>query len=203
MHLTRNLDCVVLKERFSRIMKNFFQKISIFNFQSSIQKGFTLIELLVVIGILGVLAAALVATLDPFEQLNRGQDTANKALASEFLQATTRYYSNRNALPWSSTAGNCYTGSMTNGVTLSNLTTCINTLVSEGELKSSFSNSPNLSSVTVTNPGGTTDVIVCFLPKSKAQQEDSNTRYTATGGAGTSCKSTTTSGGNDCYWCLR
>ena len=34
-----------------------------------IQKGFTLIELLVVIGILGILATSLIATIDPFEQL--------------------------------------------------------------------------------------------------------------------------------------
>jgi len=38
-------------------------------------KGFTLIELLVVIGILGVLAATLLVTLDPLEQFARGRDS--------------------------------------------------------------------------------------------------------------------------------
>lgn len=178
--------------------------------KNSSRAGFTLIELLVVIGILGVLAAALVATLDPFEQLNRGQDTTMKSLATEFLQANTRYYSNRNALPWFSVANggaNCYTGGATlSGVTMNNLTGCLTTLVSEGELKQGFSNSPNLSSVSVTNPnpqtGGATDMIVCFMPKSKAQQKDANTRFTATGANGTSCKSSP-GGTNNCYWCAQ
>ena len=43
--------------------------------------GFTLIELLVVIGILGILAAALVATIDPFEQLKKADDAKIKNIA--------------------------------------------------------------------------------------------------------------------------
>ena len=49
------------------------------------KKGFTLIELLVVIGILGILAAALVATIDPFEQLNKAQDSTVKNMAGRIL----------------------------------------------------------------------------------------------------------------------
>lgn len=177
--------------------------------KTSTQKGFTLIELLVVIGILGVLAAALIATLDPFEQLNRGQDTTMKNIATEFVGANVRYYSSHNALPWFSVANggaNCYTGGATlSNVPLSSLTTCLNALVSDGELKQGFINTPNLDDITATNPNpqttGATDTIVCFQPKSKAQQKDPNTRFTATGATGSNCKST--GGTANCYWCAQ
>ena len=42
------------------------------------KKGFTLIELLIVIAILGILAIALLATLDPFEQLRKSRDGAKR-----------------------------------------------------------------------------------------------------------------------------
>src|SRR4051812_6427183 len=75
--------------------------------------GFTLIELLVVIGILGILASALVATIDPFEQLKKANDSNRKNVAVEFLNATLRYYTTHNALPWDTVANggaNCNTG---------------------------------------------------------------------------------------------
>ena len=62
--------------------------------------GFTLIELLVVIGILGVLAAALIATIDPFEQIKKAQDSNTKNAAVEFNDALLRYYATHNAFPW-------------------------------------------------------------------------------------------------------
>jgi len=40
----------------------------------NIQKGFTLIELLVVIAIIGVLAVGLIATIDPVDKINAGND---------------------------------------------------------------------------------------------------------------------------------
>src|SRR5260221_10989419 len=72
----------------------------------SASKGFTLIELLVVIGILGILASALVATIDPFEQLNKAQDANIKNVAVEFLNANIRYYTTHNAMPWDSVPNN-------------------------------------------------------------------------------------------------
>ena len=178
-------------------------------FNQAPDKGFTLIELLVVLGILGILAAALLATINPIEQLNRARDTSLKNLSAQFVQATVRYYSVNSALPWSSTAAggdNCYTGGTTlSSVSLSNLSGCVTTLISDGELKESFINSNDQDSVLVTNPnpqtGGVSDVIVCFMPESEAQQEDPNTRYSQTGASAASCKSQ--GGTNDCYWCAQ
>ena len=63
-------------------------------------KGFTLMELLIVIGVLGILAAGLLAAIDPFEQLKKARDTNNRNAATEFLQASQRYYATHGYLPW-------------------------------------------------------------------------------------------------------
>ncbi len=173
------------------------------------QKGFTLIELLVVLGILGILAAALLATINPVEQLKKAQDTSLKNIAAQFVSASVRYYSVHNALPWHAVANggaNCYTGGNTLAtVPLSSLTTCITTLISDGELKQSYLNANNLNSAIVTNPnpstGNVSDTVVCFQPQSESQQQDANTKYSQNGSAGASCKSQ--GGTNNCYWCAQ
>jgi prepilin-type N-terminal cleavage/methylation domain-containing protein len=175
---------------------------------SQLQKGFTLIELLVVIGILGILAAALVATIDPFEQLRKAQDTNMKNISVEFLNAKTRYYTNHNALPWYSTASggaNCYSANSlaTPGVALSSLSTCITTLVTDGELKQGFSTSTYLTSIYATNAANSTDISVCFKPTSRTQQKDAGTKYNQDGTAATAGTCKSSGGTTDCYWCAQ
>src|ERR1035437_9897985 len=79
-------------------MKEFIKSLK--NFFKQGKKGFTLIELLVVIGILGILASALVATIDPFEQLNKATDANVKNTSVEFLNANIRYFTTHSAMPW-------------------------------------------------------------------------------------------------------
>jgi prepilin-type N-terminal cleavage/methylation domain-containing protein len=149
---------------------------------SNNRRGFTLIELLVVVAILGILAVALLATIDPFEQIKRANDSNMEQVATEVVEANVRYYSTHNALPWwsvSSGGKNCYSGSNVNQggpiqnsnnlnlppnqpvnpvgtsiteVTLSNLTGCMQDLINEGELKQGFLNSNYLGSLYLTNP---------------------------------------------------
>lgn len=182
-------------------MKNLLGK-----FKSS--AGFTLIELLVVIGILGILASALVATIDPFEQLNKAQDANLKNTAVEFLNANIRYYTTHNAMPWASTANGgagCYSSTDIPTVSLSNLSTCLNALVSEGEIKQGFTTFNGLPKIFATEPnpqtGRQNDIIACFMPSSKSQQKDANTKYNQDGSTGTNCKST--GGTQNCYWCAQ
>ena len=186
-----------------------FAKMKKLSIISKYKKGFTLIELLVVLGILGILAAALLAAINPVEQLKKAQDTSIKDLASNFVDASVEYYSTHNALPWFSAANggtNCYAGGNTlSGIAVSSLANCVTNFVSEGDLKASFTGSSNQSQIYVTNPnpqtGNASDVIVCFQPQSQSQQLDATTKYTQTGGAGASCKS---QGGNTaCYWCAQ
>jgi len=174
-----------------------------FIFKKSNQKGFTLIELLVVLGILGILAAALLAAINPVEQLNKAQDTTLKNTASEFISATVQYYSAHNSLPW--TTG-CYPSAGANGqitsVSLNSMSGCItNPLVQEGELKNSFlSNTTSLQNIYVTNSSGDpNNTFACFKPQSHSQQIDANAKYNQDGTAKAGCPAI----GNSCYWCAQ
>ncbi|HSX09776.1 MAG TPA: prepilin-type N-terminal cleavage/methylation domain-containing protein [Candidatus Saccharimonadales bacterium] len=181
--------------------------------KTSYTKGFTLIELLVVLGILGILAAALLAAINPVEQLNKANDASIKEAASQFVTANTSYYSTHNAFPWFTVANggaNCYASGnvlgngTTTTVTLTALSGCVTSLVTAGELKSSFQNlnTSIQNQIDVNEPGGvSSDLSVCFQPKSQSQQLDPNTKYNQYGGAGNSCKSQ--NGTNNCYWCAQ
>lgn len=147
------------------------------------KKGFTLIELLVVIGILGILAAALIATIDPFEQLNKAQDATIKNTMVEYVTANIRYYATHNGYPWGNGPQACvpeaindtntgtsggaglgsspYEMSLCGGATSDTgagctPTTCLAPLVSDRELKASFVTSVGtLSKIYVTYYGDT------------------------------------------------
>lgn len=177
------------------------------------KKGFTLIELLVVLGILGILAAALLAAINPVEQLRKAQDASLEELASQYVSASARYYTTNNAYPWFTAANggtlcNGATGTAPSDVVLNNATfaACTTVFINSGELKSSFTNATNLGSAFVSSPGGqaptdTSSVAVCFLPQSHSVQANPNTKYTNTGAAGTGCISS--GGSTACYWCAQ
>src|SRR3989339_1074342 len=62
--------------------------------------GFTMIELLIVIAVLGILAVAVLAAINPIEQINRGKDTGTRSDAEQLLSAVDRYYAGRGYYPW-------------------------------------------------------------------------------------------------------
>lgn len=63
--------------------------------------GFTLVELLIVIALISVLAVALIATLNPIEQVNKARDSRFKNDAAEVLAGVERYYATQMFYPWS------------------------------------------------------------------------------------------------------
>jgi prepilin-type N-terminal cleavage/methylation domain-containing protein len=65
-----------------------------------VEKGFTLVELLIVIALIGVLAVAVLAAINPLEQLNRARDTGMESDASQLLAAIDRYYASQEKFPW-------------------------------------------------------------------------------------------------------
>ncbi|MDE2591197.1 MAG: hypothetical protein KGL95_16185, partial [Patescibacteria group bacterium] len=74
------------------------------------------------------------------------------------------------------------------------------------ELKTAFSSDTgDLSRIFVTYDDATQAVVGCFMPQSKSQQRDANTKWIQTGLTSSSgCFSDTSGGGsNYCYWCTR
>lgn len=169
--------------------------------------GFTLIELLVVIGILGILAAALIATIDPFEQLKKAQDANVKNTAVEFVDATIRYYTTHNVLPWATTAvTNCGNSALSTITTadIGSATSlgCLTALINDGELKPGFTTVTSvIDSIYVTGTSNSTTA--CFQPQSKSQQGDQNTKYNIDGSPNLNCTSETAGGSTSCYWCAQ
>lgn len=168
-----------------------------------VRKGFTLVELLVVIGILGILAAGLLAAIDPLEQLKKGRDQNKRNIAVEYHNALTRYFSTYGYFPWSSAGG---PQAVTTLSAVKNTVTA--TLMTSGELKASFNAAAgdallNLMSVSGTALTSGGDVFVCFNPESKAVSLDPTSIFTSSAGAtaaGT-CPSTTDTAA--CFFCAR
>lgn len=159
-------------------MRNYFKSLKA-------NAGFTLIELLVVIGILGILASALIATIDPFEQLKKAQDANTKNTTVEFVTANIRYYSTHNQI------GTACVGTTTLAASAD---PCLTQLINDGELKTAFTTASSVFT-NINYIGGTQSMTACFHPSSKSQQKDPNTKYTITGAA---CDNSTSTA---CYWC--
>jgi len=185
------------------------------NLISSTQKGFTLIELLVVIGILGILASALVATIDPFEQLKKAADSNTKNTLVEFVNANIRYYTTHNVFPWASTGANCNGGVAPDGSVNLNDTTiadCVTALTDENELKKAFSDATDiLKGIYIGYDATNSTIVGCFQPQSKSQQADKNTKYDSNGDVSTASPRVCTFDGDGnptsltggCFWCTK
>jgi len=172
--------------------------------------GFTLIELLVVIGILGILAAALVATIDPFEQLNKATDANVKNTVVEYIDANIRYFTTHQAMPWSdvNAPAQCQAGGVPpsgSALTTAQMSSCTTAIISDAELKASFTTATNILPHIFITAGSNNAVIGCFLPVSKSQLKDPNTKYSVTGGAVAGSPGTCKGYGGaiDCYWCTQ
>jgi prepilin-type N-terminal cleavage/methylation domain-containing protein len=126
-----------------------------------LQKGFTLIELLIVIALLGALAVGMIATIDPFEQLKKGQDTARRNIVSELYNAAIRYYGVKGTFPWGTETWSPY-------ITLAQAANYVNTIATMGELKLTFMEAAaaHTGKIFITAPDEQS-LSVCFEPESK------------------------------------
>ena len=186
--------------------------------RNNMKKGFTLIELLIVIALLGTLAVALLAAIDPFEQFRKGTDTGVRNTTQEIFNAAIRYYSLKNKWPTEWT----FSDQASNIETLTP-EAIIDPLIEAGELKDNFVElaEGSLAKIYISKKTAALDdshIAVCFQPESKSfQNADSNTKFTnanystADGiyqptvdvvdenGIGT-CK--VNGGDSSCYWCI-
>lgn len=181
---------------------------------NTMKKGFTLIELLIVIALLGALAVALLAALDPLEQIKKGTDTGVRNTVTEIGSSLTRYASVKaGSFPFS---GTITFGTI--GTTPGNpMYDAIQEVIDAGELKADFftlaKDQLNQIYVTAVNNAGTQKAYVCFQPSAKSFRVDPNTKFgTVAGTQGvmtelTGCDAsgmgTGTAGTQTCYWCVQ
>jgi len=184
-------------------------------------KGFTLMELLIVIGVLGILAAGLLAAIDPFEQLKKARDTNNRSAAIELLQSSQRYYATHGYLPWRKPAGADFTcPNSSNWDRLRPLVEdtsdpfdaiavdadlaagnevfdCLDdTLGADGEIKSTFFD--GLATSLYVTSGTKTRVAVCFAPEGRSNRTDTATKYQISGATNADYVVTDVSGTSTC-----
>lgn len=151
------------------------------------QKGFTLIEIIIVITIIGLLAVALLAALDPVEQFNKGRDTSAREIVRTLAGAYERYRSTLGVNP----AG---TPNASSSLTVDTVSaTFISALVNSGELKSNFAatvGTTTLSKIGIVrgadNPDGSQGTVYfCHKPTSKAYKMQGGQYYLLSGGGAT------------------
>ncbi len=192
--------------------------------------GFTMIELLIVIAVLGILAVAVLAAINPIEQINRGRDTGSRSDAEQLLSAVDRYYASKGYYPWMSGANSLNTATdtatSTDLVSLSGASPAVGkdsqnmmNLLSTGgssELKSSFVSriaASTYRALSIANDGVSGhSTYVCFSPQSGSFREEAYNRCKATlpsdfpalaCPADSTCTSATTSEtATGCYICL-
>src|SRR5690349_12572537 len=78
---------------------------ALLNSLMSYSPGFTMIELLVVISVIGVLAVAVLSSINPIEQILKSRDTRTRTDAANLINATDRYFAIHEVYPWNTTTG--------------------------------------------------------------------------------------------------
>jgi type II secretory pathway pseudopilin PulG len=143
-------------------------------------------ELLIVIALIGVLAVALLSTINPLEQTRKAKDSSRQAAASELLNSIERFQATFFCYPWSYTTTCAPTETYPQtSISITGLTTVLTT--TSAEMKPEF-----FERDVVTETGTNALVLsvdsdnlghVCFVPESQTFQSQANKN--ATGGDGT------------------
>lgn len=160
-----------------------------------------MIEMLIVIAVLGILAAALLATIDPFEQMKKARDTTLRNSVIDYLDAITRYYAVKGKMPWHEPPAG-YADCVTPDGSLDTYEDCTKLLMDTGELKTGFSEAlgDKTTQINLVGAGILAEdpayVVLCFKPDSKSIRNAPETKCTEKGQTG--C---TPGGATICYWC--
>lgn len=158
-----------------------------------------MIELLIVIAVLGILAVAVLAAINPIEQINRGKDTGSRSDAEQLISAIDRFYASKGFYPWvtsasSTTEALTWTLVDSSGAWQDDAATPVDVLTKlaggvggTGELKSSFVDrivATQYNFLYVYNQGTPGDsTYVCFPGKSQSFQKEAEERCLGTTGS--------------------
>lgn len=160
------------------------------------QAGFTMIELLVVIAVIGVLAVAVLSSINPIEQINKGRDTRSRSDAAQMINAVDRYFSIHEEYPWNvqtadfdpGAGGTTYTAAFEFDETgiITGATTdwdWLDVLANTNEVKTGFINrikaDNQVEYMIVKDQGSNTTMYSCFKPTSYAFAQEAKKRCDA------------------------
>lgn len=167
--------------------------------------GFTMIELLVVIAVIGILAVALLSTLNPLEQIRKGRDTRTRTDMAQLLGGIERYNASLGYFPWQASEGQdlavgtadipflAIGGSGGSAAIVGSspaltVATALDALTTTSEVKSSFIDRITSATYAITYLfyddeaiGGS--VVACFTPESQSFQKEAFDRCKSGSGA--------------------
>lgn len=161
------------------------------------KKGFTLIELLIVIGIIAVLAAGLLAVLDPIDQLRRGRDSTRRGATVEITNALNRYYASSQQFPW----GTQSTGPV--NITAMVFGGVIGTLTNSNEIKTNFMAGIPTGRAIYLYTDTDQNVYTCFQQEARAPNVADVYLSQAAWPYQTGSSCVAPSGGTACWFCAR
>ena len=155
---------------------------------NKLKKGFTLIELLIVIALIGVLAVALLSTINPVEQTRKAKDTSRKNAAVEILSAVERFQVSFGCYPWDYAAGACGAATTQSRIALTTADLVTDLTTTSNEIKAEFFTravvkATGTNNINLTVAAANQVVHVCFVPESKTFLGQVN--KTIGGGTGT------------------
>lgn len=138
-------------------------------------RGFTMIELLVVIAVIGILAVAVLSSINPIEQINKGRDTSRRSDIEQLLNASDRYYAIQTFYPWNRTTST-YTAGSTQAASLFSFNPTngdwdwMDDLVTTAEVKQGFVNRIKNESLIYLYKAAVSNATAygCFVPTSYA-----------------------------------
>lgn len=148
-----------------------------------------LITLPIILAFVGIIAAILLASIDPNKQLGKAQDMGNTSVATQFNASLQQYYNLHQALPW--TANPPCADKPTGNENIAALSPCVNLIIKDGILKPGFlTAATTLSNLYVSDNSTANNVNVstCFLPSVQSSAD----KFTSNGQA---CNS------SSCYYC--